>query len=47
MLNQSDSPAARKFLNLATRPLEADGVQHSAAQADLARRIEACPHTNC
>jgi hypothetical protein len=45
MLNHSDSPAARKFLNLATRPLEADSVQHSAAQADLARRIEACPHT--
>ena len=41
----SDSPSARRFLDLATRPLEANEEQRLAARTDLARRIEASPQT--
>ncbi len=45
MSDLSDSPSARRFLDLATRPLEANEEKRSAARSDLARRIEASPQT--
>lgn len=40
-----DAPAPLRFLDLATRPLEADPGLHEVAWADLARRIQATPET--
>lgn len=45
MSDHSDSPSARRFLELATLPLEANHEQCFAARADLARRIDASPQT--
>lgn len=45
MSDLSDSPSARRFLDLAVRSLEANHEQRIAARADLARRIEASPQT--
>ena len=45
MPGHSDSPSVRRFIDLATHPLEANQEQHLAARADLARRIEASPQT--
>lgn len=41
-----DSPAANRFLDLVTRPLEGNAELHVAARADLARRIAASPDAN-
>lgn len=46
MSDLSDSPSARRFLDLATRPLETNAEQCIAARADLARRIEASSQTS-
>jgi hypothetical protein len=45
MSDHSDSPCARRFLDLATRPLETNAEQCIAARADLARRIAESPQT--
>lgn len=45
MLDLSEFPSARRFLDLVTRPLEANQEQCLAARNDLARRIEASPQT--
>jgi hypothetical protein len=46
MPDLSDSPSARRFIDLATFPLDANEEQRLAARADLAGRIEASPQTN-
>ncbi len=45
MPDLSNSPSKRRFLDLATRPLEANAGQCLAARTDLARRIEESPAT--
>jgi hypothetical protein len=40
----SDSPSSKRFLDIVTRPLEANDELRHRARNELARLIEASPH---